>query len=455
MTSSSMSRRNFLRLSAGVTTTALAAACVPATTPAGGTGGAAATAPIELSFDMYNFEPWLKALDEMFKVYMKDHADVKVKLESAPDTEFWSRQEARLAAGTPPDLSIGDPQYFGRYAHKGYYLDLAPFVEKDKVALDKWFETNLSDCRYDKATGIVGQGALFGMPATYVGTVLYYNKDLFDAAKLSYPDDTWDRNKLLEAAQALTLDSQGNNATAGGFNPEDIAQWGITMINRDGISTTVWNNGGELINKEQTECKMTEPATVEMFDWLAALLNTHHVHPTPAQLQGVPNPFQVAKVAMSIDGSWNLDTYNANLKFKWDIAPIPKGTVGLDRVTYAGTNTVHAFKQSAHVDAAWQLLQFLVGPTGMQYFAKTGTPCLKETANSDEYLKGGPEHRKVVVDLGKYARNYYPGLKSDQWKQIYNAEIEALWLNKGTAQTVMQTICDKITPILQTPIDQL
>ncbi len=33
MTSSNMSRRNFLRLSAGVTTTALVAACIPATAP--------------------------------------------------------------------------------------------------------------------------------------------------------------------------------------------------------------------------------------------------------------------------------------------------------------------------------------------------------------------------------------------------------------------------------------
>jgi multiple sugar transport system substrate-binding protein len=350
---------------------------------------------------------------------------------------------------------VAIPQYFGRYAHKGYYLDLAPFVEKDAVDLDQWFEVSLNDCRYDSTTGIVGQGGLFGMPATYVGTVLYFNKDLFDAAGLAYPDDSWDRNTLLEMALALTKDSQGNSADAAGFNPEEIAQWGISMINRDGISTTVWNNGGELINLEQTECKMTEPATVEMFDWLASLLHTHFVHPTPAQLEGVPNPFQVAKVAMSVDGTWNLDYYGQNLEFNWDIAPIAKGTTGLDRVTYAGTNTVHAFKDSAHVDAAWELLQFVVGPTGMEYFAKTGTPSLKATANSDVYLSGPPEHRQLAVDLGEYARNYYPGLKSDLWKQIYNAEIEALWLNKGTAQEVMQTICDKITPILQTPINEL
>ena len=100
-------------------------------------------------------------------------------------------------------------------------------------------------------------------------------------------------------------------------------------------------------------------------------------------------------------------------------------------------------------------MQFMAGPQGMEAFAETGTPGLKETANSDAYLSGPPEHRAVAVDIGAYARSYYPGLKSDLWKQIFNAEIDALWLNNVPAAEVLQTICDKITPILQTPIDEL
>ncbi|HRW04208.1 MAG TPA: extracellular solute-binding protein [Caldilineaceae bacterium] len=455
MNTSSMSRRGFLRLTSTVAGGALLAACTPVgQSGSEGSGGTTAEST-ELAFAMYNFDPWLIALDDMYKVFMEEHPDITVKVESAPWDDFWSRQEARLAAGNPSDMSIGDPGYFGRYAHKGYYLALEPYLERDGVDLANWFPVTIDDCRYNSSNGVVGQGELFGMPATYVGTVLYYNKDLFDAAGMAYPDDSWDRNNLMDAALALTLDSAGNNAGSADFDPEDIAQWGITMINRDGISTTVWNNGGELINAEQTECLMTEPAAVEMFEWLASLLHEHHVHPTTAQLEGLPNPFQVAKVAMSVDGTWNLGYYGDNLEFNWDIAPIAKGTVGLDRITYAGTNTLHIFKDSAHLDAAWELMQFMVGPEGMEAFAETGTPALAETANSDTYLSGPPEHRAVAVEIGAYARNFYPGLKSDQWKQIYNAELEALWINNAPAAEVLQTICDKITPILQTPVDEL
>jgi multiple sugar transport system substrate-binding protein len=448
-----LTRRHFLRLTAGIGAVAAMAACAPAAAPGGAESGTSSE-PIELTFDMYNFDPWLVALDNMFADFMEQNPGISVEVQSAPWDEFWSRQEARLAAGTPSDLSIGDPGYFGRYAHKGYYLPLEPFVEQG-LDLSNWFEVTVNDCRYDPTTGIVGQGDLVGMPATYVGLILYYNKDLFDTVGIDYPDDTWTRDTLTDNALALTLDSAGNSSGNAAFDPDNIVQWGVAHDLQYGMAVHAWNNGGELINADQTACLMTEPATVEVFDWFDKLLHESHANPTPAQLEGLPNPLQVGKVAMSMDGSWNVDRYVDTLEFNWDIAPVPLGNKGLDRITYAGTNTLHAFKDSAHVDVAWQLLQFMVGPGGMVYFAKTGTPSNIEVANSDAYLTGEPANRIEAVTLGDYGRNYYPGLKSDRWKQIYSAELEALWIGQSDAETVLTTVCDKITPILETPIDEL
>jgi multiple sugar transport system substrate-binding protein len=434
---------------------AFLAACTPATVPqSGSTESSPSEATIELSVDIYNYDPYLKVLDQIFTDYMAANPNIAATVESAPWEEFWARQEARLAAGNPTDISIGDPAYVGRYAHKGYYLNVEPFVEAEQIDLSRWIQTSLNDCRYDNTTGVVGNGTLFGFPANFVGSILYYNKDIFDAAGVAYPDDTWDRNTFLDAALALTLDEAGVSAAQDGFDHEAITQWGIEMIGSYSNAVTVWNNGGELINREQTQSMLIEPATVEAFEWLASLLHEHYVHPTPAQMEGLPNPFQVARVAMTMDGSWNVGPYITDVEFNWDIAPVPMGTAGIDRITYAGTDTFHVFKASKNVDAAWALLQYMVGPEGMKYFATTGTPCLLETANSEAFLSGPPEHRAVVVELGSYAVNYYPGLKSDQWKQIYDAELQRLWLNEAPALEVLQGIHDQITPILETPISE-
>lgn len=450
-----LTRRTFMTLVAGTGTAALLAACTPAVAPqSGSTEGTASAAPIELSVDIYNYDPYLKVLDQISTDYTAANPNIKVSIESAPWEEFWARQEARLSAGNPTDISIGDPAYFGRYAHKGYYVNVEPFIEAEQIDLARWIQSSMNDCRYDNTTGVVGNGIVYGFPANFVGSILYYNKDLFDAAGVAYPDDSWDRNTFFEAALALTIDEAGASAGQEGFDPEAIVQWGINMIGSYSNAVTVWNNGGELINREQTKSMLIEPATVEAFEWLASLIHEHYVHPTPAQMEGLPNPFQAARVAMTMDGSWNVGPYLTDIEFNWDIAPVPMGTAGLDRITYAGTDTFHVFKDSAHVDEAWSLLKYMTGPEGMKYFATTGTPCLLETANSDLYLSGPPEHRSVVVELGSYAVNYYPGLKSDRWKQIYDAELQRIWLNGEPVPDVLQSIHEQITPILETPISE-
>ena len=48
------------------------------------------------------------------------------------------------------------------------------------------------------------EGSVYGFPRDIGLEVLYYNKDHFDAAGLSYPDDSWTWDDLLAAAETLT-----------------------------------------------------------------------------------------------------------------------------------------------------------------------------------------------------------------------------------------------------------
>ena len=182
----------------------------------------------------------------------------------------------------------------------------------------------------------------------------------------------------------------------------------------------------------------------------------HHVHPTPAQLEGVPNPFQVAASPWpwTAHGTWIITLQN--LEFNWDIAPVPLGTAGLDRVTYAGTNTTHIFKDSKNLDAAWDLLQYMVGPGGMAYFAKTGTPSHKATANSDVYLQGEPENRQLAVDDWRVCTQLLSGSEERSLEANLRRRVtRAVDWGERCAQPVLQNIHDQITPILATPVEDL
>jgi multiple sugar transport system substrate-binding protein len=401
-----------------------------------------------LRFAMYNFDPWLAALPKMFNDFEQEVGTAQVKLETAPWEQFWARFESQAAAGIAPDLQIGDPAFVARYCDTGIYLNVDPYIERDKVNLEEWLKATIEACRFQKDGGLMGVGSLFGMPATLVGTILYYNKDLFDKAGVAYPTDAWTRDDMRDAALKLTLDSAGKTASDADFDPDSVEQFGVSTIGGYSTAVHLWNNGGGLVSEDQKECWLTKPESQEIFQWLQDLTLKDHVNPDPAWFEGQPDVFLTERIGMKLDGSWSLDHYVENLPFGWDIAPVPLGLKGLDRISYAGTNTLHIYSGTKYPDQSWDLLKFISGPGGQKYFMATGTPSYISTANSPEYMTGNPEHRQVAVDVGAYGRTYYPHLGNDKWKEVYNQEIQALWLGEGTVEEVTTSTCAKIDEIL-------
>ena len=80
MKASRLSRRDFMRLTSTVTGGLLLAACTPTGPAATGDGSGATAENVELAFAMYNFDPWLVALDDMYKVFMTDNPGITVKV---------------------------------------------------------------------------------------------------------------------------------------------------------------------------------------------------------------------------------------------------------------------------------------------------------------------------------------------------------------------------------------
>jgi multiple sugar transport system substrate-binding protein len=401
-----------------------------------------------LRFAMYNFDAWLSALPKMLNDFEQEVGTAQVELESAPRDQFWPRFESQAAAGIAPDLQIGDPFLVARYADTGLYLNIDSYIERDQVNLDDWFLAATEACRFEKESGRIGVGPMLGMPGTMAGTILYYNRELFDAAGLGYPTEDWDRLDVQAAATALTQDSAGNTASSAGFDPDDVAIFGCSTVDGYGTAVHVWNNGGGLVAEDQSECWVDKPESVEIFQWLADLILVDHCNPDPAWFEGQPDVFLTQRIALKLDGSWNLDHYVENLTFDWDVAPVPLGTAGLDRITYAGTNTLHIFSGTQFPDEAWDLLHYIAGPGGQKHFLATGTPCHIETALSEAYMTGAPDHRQVAIDIGQYGRTYYPHLGNDRWKEIYNQEIQAIYQGAGTAKEVCASICENMAEVL-------
>ncbi len=67
-------------------------------------------------------------------------------------------------------------------------------------------------------------GKLYFFPTNWNNVVVFYNKDLFDAAGIPYPKKSWTWSEFLDAAQKLTKRDASGQVTQYGMRPHARAR---------------------------------------------------------------------------------------------------------------------------------------------------------------------------------------------------------------------------------------
>ncbi len=148
--------------------------------------------------------------------------------------------QVQIAAGNPPDI-IGPVGVEGLNIFRDNLLDVQPLIESQN------FDMSAFDPALKDFFAIGKGGATIGVPYANYPSFIYYNKKLFDEAKLPYPPTKvgdmymgkpWDMAAVRELGMKLTVDKNGNDATSADFDPENIVQWGFDMQWADDRSDT-------------------------------------------------------------------------------------------------------------------------------------------------------------------------------------------------------------------------
>jgi multiple sugar transport system substrate-binding protein len=139
--------------------------------------------------------------------------------------------KTQIAAGTAPDI-IGPVGVEGLNLFRDQLLDLTSLVASQK------YDTSKVDPALNDFWKLGEGNALVGLPFAVYPSYLFYNKDLFDEAKLPYPPTKvgdkyqgkdWDMAAIRDLAMKLTVDKNGNDATSADFDADNVVQWGFDM----------------------------------------------------------------------------------------------------------------------------------------------------------------------------------------------------------------------------------
>jgi multiple sugar transport system substrate-binding protein len=319
-------------------------------------GGAVATEPggvvvppeevvnLRMGVDSGMAQPIVEVLQAAVDDWNAANPGIQVTLEVTP--EYWVKTPSAFAAGTAPDIIYNTvTETTSTFAELGMYLNLDDYIAASEVINPEDFEPGIWSTA-------VWNGGTWVIPYAWSDLGITYNKAMFDAAGLDYPEAGWTWDEFLATAQALTVDTTGDGI---------IDQWGFAMNNWPylGLFPFIMSNGGEILSADKTEVLVDSPEGMEAIKFYLGLVTTEKVAPTAVDLGENLNPFATGVVAMELTRSFAPYQYGViNPDLVFGVTSIPMKT---DRVNYFEGSGFGINSKSEYADEAWQVLEFLSG----------------------------------------------------------------------------------------------
>ncbi len=348
-----LSRRHFLRVGVAFVTGAALSACTPWNdaflAPLDAQSSDGLPMPnreeIQIVYQDWRTDWFPDIVEELLAEFHEEHPNIRVFFTPDPDN-LADAMLLDMQAGTAPDLFWGGSTFFPIWAQQGYLLDLRDYVAAD-LALATVVDWDPAQYR----AFFLSNGQQFGLPKYHGAVALYYNKALFDAAGIDYPNAQWSYDDYWLAMQRLTHDT-----TDGARD-----QWGSMVdIAWDHLQIYVNGWGGHLVAPyDAAFCTADEPAATTALEWLRTRMWDEHIMAgfPDVQYMSPRSAFINQRVAMVEEGSWVLKEILRNSDFPVGVAPLPRGPVR--RVTLATSDGFGIYRDTQYPEASWEFLKFL------------------------------------------------------------------------------------------------
>ncbi len=346
----------------------------------------AAPEPVTITYFTFSAAPdHMSELDQMIATFEAQNPGITVEVETAPFDEYFTKLQALIAGGEAPDVFELNYENFVSFAAKGVLADLTPMAEEDGAYnSDLFYPRSLEAFAYN--------GRQLALPATFSTVVLFYNKDMFDAAGVDYPANDWTWDDAVAAAAQMT--------------DADAGVWGLySGIQFWEFYKKAAQNGCEFFNEDMTAVTIDSPACVETLQTMIDFIEVDGVMPSDTDMAGLSDGdmFTSQQIAMDVTGIWMFSAY-ADAPFAWDIAVEP----GMDtQATHFFSNGVSVFAATEQRDAAWKWAKFFTTSPDMATI-RIESGWELPTLNNPEYVEGylaqtPPDNRQAVFDSLNYA----------------------------------------------------
>jgi multiple sugar transport system substrate-binding protein len=354
----------------------------------GGGGGGGGNEPVTLRWSMWSGSPEETQVWQGFADAVKQkYPNITVKLETTTFQTYWDKLQTQIASKTQADIVGMQAQRMPGFAARGALAPLQSQIDAD------------SSIDYPDFFPVIQEALSFkGQPhalAYDLGPpLLYYNRDLFEAAKVPAPSSTepmsW--QEFRELATRLTDTGQRQYGYAQDFPFDWIIPW-------------IWSNGGDYMNEDASKSTLDAPEAMAGMQFLSDLYRDEIAAPVTdfADPNAGLNRFLSGKVAMHANGPWQIVNVRANAKFGFDVAPMPAGSAG--SVAWAAGSGFGVSSVTENADAAFNAISVITGEASLKSLTAAG--------------RGYPARQSAVPIFEKEK----PPANADIVQQVLNSEL--------------------------------
>lgn len=347
---------------------------------------------------------------ERIEAFEKANPEIKVKVISVAD-DYDTKMQTMFAGNEAPDV-VQVAENGQNFASKNLFEDLSNYISENTIDVEGNWADTMTQYTYDEKP--------FALPDRGGPEILYYNKDMFDAAGIAYPSGDWTIEDYTEAMEKLTIKDGDTTIQYGASGLDWAPNWG----------SFIKANGGSIV--EDGKMVIDSPENLETLKWYNDIYQKGNVL-TYQELEQVKNSnadsmFAQGKVAMLTTGFWNVQSNTKLEGFNFDIAPMP---AGVEKTTWPFGSALAISKTSKNKEAAFKFIEFMTGEEAQQMLGEGLADCpanlkvLNSEAFTNREVNGkqldlsvvGESTARVKID-GAFQGPYYGEITSECGTQI-------------------------------------
>lgn len=401
-------------------------------------GCSAADGKTHLTFQIWDVAQ-RDSMQAICDAYTAQNPDVVIEVQVTSWTEYWTKLEAAAESNTMPDIFWMHTNQILYYSDFGMLADVTDLYDDVDP---NFYNEHFSEISRNNASG--SNGRLYGVPKDKDNIILVYNKEMFDAAGVAYPDDDWTWDDMTDASAKIY---------------ETTGKYGFMAYAEDhlGYWNFVYQAGGYILNEDKTKAGFTQPATMDAMKFYIGIQNEEWCPTQTYFAETQPGIAFFSELgSMYLEGNWELmnkATSYPNMDGKWDIAKLPicpNPASGDGRATISNGLCYSTAARGKNLEVVKDVLKYfgteeaqrLAGSYGAAIPAYNGT----EDSYFEAFEKAGYDlDLQIIKDQFDYSIQCVNNASRPKWKspvgdeliKIYSGQVD---IDTGLAN--MQRIVD-------------